>query len=196
MVDADSASSARVEKLRNVSLSFVRSFGAGLSGPECLDKFFTSSPKIIEHGPHFANERLPFLAITFNGRRHQGQPKAETCDDYYDLLTSTLALVPGTVRIPSKQDIGVDPDRGIVTVRLHAKFKSKKTGKAWVSKMLQIPGTPESSSSALRCSDAADFAQEEDFVYVLREFDENYKIGYQELWADPLSAWLAVGDPS
>jgi hypothetical protein len=30
-------------------------------------------------------------------------------------------------------------------------------------------------------------------VHVLSEFDDNMKIGSQELWADPLSAWIAVG---
>ena len=60
----------------------------------------------------------------------------------------------------------VDPERRTVTVKLHAKFASVRTGKSW----------------------------EEDFIYVLSEFDEDYKIGKQELWADPLSAWVAVGD--
>ena len=153
--------------MRSTALNFCRSFGAGLSGPECLDKFFTPSPKITEHGPHWANERLPFLARTFVGRRHsEAKGTTSTCDDYYHLLTSTLALVPGTVNIPSKQDVAADPDHGIVTVRLQAKFKSVKTGKAWL----------------------------EDFVYVLSEFDEEGKIGCQQLWADPLSAWLAVGN--
>ena len=55
-----------------------------------------------------------------------------------------------------------------VTVKLHAKFASVKTGKSW----------------------------EEDFVYVLSEFDDDYKIGKQELWADPLSAWVAVTAPT
>ena len=166
---ADSSTTlSKAERMRSTALDFCRSFGAGLSGPECLDKFFTPNPKITEHGPHWANERLPFLARTFTGRRH-GQPKEEgsttTCDDYYDLLTSTLALVPGTVTVPSKHDVAADPDHGIVTVPLQAKFKSVKTGKAWLEK----------------------------FVYVLSDFDEDGKIGYQQLWADPLSAWLAVG---
>ena len=60
----------------------------------------------------------------------------------------------------------VDAEGGTVTVKLRAKFASVKTGKDW----------------------------EEDFVYVLSEFDEEGKIGSQELWADPLSAWVAVGD--
>ena len=60
----------------------------------------------------------------------------------------------------------VDSKRETVTIKLRARFASIKTGKSW----------------------------EEHFVYVLSEFDEDYKIGSQELWADPLSAWMAVQD--
>lgn len=35
---------------------------------------------------------------------------------------------------------------------------------------------------------------EEDFVYRLSGFDEEGRIGHWEIWADPLSAWDAVGD--
>ena len=49
-------------------------------------------------------------------------------------------------------------------MKLHGKFASVKTGKSW----------------------------EEDFVYILSEFDEEGRIGRQEIWADPLSAWMAV----
>lgn len=52
-----------------------------------------------------------------------------------------------------------------MTVKLQAGFKSVRTGKGW----------------------------EEEFVYVLSEFDDEGRIGRQELWADPLSAWVAVG---
>ena len=56
--------------------------------------------------------------------------------------------------------------KGMVTVKLQADFKSIKTGKQW----------------------------HEDFVYILSDFDDEGKIGSQELWADPLSAWVAVGE--
>jgi len=36
-----------------------------------------------------------------------------------------------------------------------------------------------------------DIQWSEEFVYVLSEFDESGKIGRWEVWADPLSAWLA-----
>ena len=60
----------------------------------------------------------------------------------------------------------VDGEMGTVTIKLHAEFASVKTGKGW----------------------------EEDFIYVLSDFDEDMKIGSQELWADPLSAWMAVSE--
>ncbi len=60
----------------------------------------------------------------------------------------------------------VDAEKGTVTVKLQAKFASVKTGTEW----------------------------EEHFIYVLSEFNDEGKIGSQELWADPLSAWVAVGE--
>ena len=56
--------------------------------------------------------------------------------------------------------------RGVVTVKMRARFESIKSGRGW----------------------------EEEFVYVLSGFDDEGRIGRQELWADPLSAWVAVGE--
>lgn len=96
-----------------------------------------------------------------------------TCDDYYDLLTATLSSHPCEKTVPSSDQIVVDTQAkspsgnpGVVTVKLQAEFKSIKTGKGWA----------------------------EEFIYLLSDFDEDGKIGNQELWADPLSAWVAVGD--
>lgn len=66
--------------------------------------------------------------------------------------------------MPPVEEFLVDAENGTVTIKLHARFASVKTGKDW----------------------------EEDFVYILSQFDEDGKIGCQELWADPLSAWVAV----
>ncbi|KAK4691214.1 hypothetical protein P7C71_g5738, partial [Lecanoromycetidae sp. Uapishka_2] len=159
----------KADRMRDTAEAFCKAFVSGLSPSETLDKFFTSNPKIFEHGPSWATERLPFLGVVFQGRRTERNSDASehaTCDDYYDLLTSTLSFHPNDDTIPSKEKFMVDPVVGSVTIKLHAKFASVKTGKSW----------------------------EEDFVYVLSEFDENLKIGSQELWADPLSAWMAVGD--
>ena len=156
----------KAEKMRSTAYDFCQSFAAGTPGPDCLDKYFTASPKIKESGPQWAVKRLPFLATTFEGRRGKAQVTQNSCDEYYDLLTSTLSFDPTSVVIPNKEKLAVDPEGGVVTVKLHAKFSSVKTGKSW----------------------------EEDFVYVLSEFDHDGKIGFQEMWTDPLSAWFAVGD--
>ena len=151
------------EAMRSTAYSFCSSFAAGMSGPDCLDKYFTATPLILEHGPSWATTRLPFLATTFEGRRSDPESSGMTCDDYYDLLSHTLSFDPSSVAVPDKESLAVDEKAGMVTVKLHARFSSVKTGRSW----------------------------EEDFVYVLSNFNEDGRIGRQELWADPLSAWMA-----
>lgn len=157
------------ERMRSTAEGFCKAFVAGAPPSETLDNYFTAHPKILEHGPEWATERLPFLGVTFEGRRTSGNARDETnrtCDDYYDLLTSTLSFHPTEDTLPPNEQFMIDPEKRTVTIKLHAKFASVKTGKSW----------------------------NEDFIYVLSEFDEDFKIGSQELWADPLSAWVAVGD--
>ena len=159
----------RASGIRDTAEAFCKAFIAGSPPTETLNKYFTPDAKILEHGPAWASECLPFLGITFQGRRSQRLSNASlknTCDDYYDLLTSVLSFHPSKDTLPPKEDFMVDPKRETVTIKLRARFASIKTGKSW----------------------------EEQFVYVLSEFDEDYKIGSQELWADPLSAWMAVQD--
>ena len=55
--------------------------------------------------------------------------------------------------------------KGVVSVVGKASFASKKTGKGW----------------------------HEEFIYRFSGFDEQGRIGHWEIWADPLSAWVAVG---
>ena len=153
--------------MRDTAEAFCKAFIAGKPPSETLDKYFTPDATIHEHGPIWAAERLPFLGTTFQGRSSQKFDNASlkyTCDDYYDLLTSVLSFHPSNDTLPPKEKFMVDPVCGTVMIKLHAKFVSVRTGKSW----------------------------EEDFVYVLSEFDEHHKIGSQELWADPLSAWMAV----
>lgn len=155
------------ERLRSTAEGFCKAFIAKAPPSDTLDKYFSANPKILEHGPQWANERLPFLGVTFEGRRPDGkahEASSRTCDDYYDLLTSILSFHPAEDTLPRKEQFMVDPEQKTVTIKLRAIFASVKTGKGWT----------------------------EDFVYVLSEFDENFKIGSQELWADPLSAWVAV----
>ena len=166
--------------IRSTAESFCNAFVSGSAPTEMLDKYFTSNPTIHEHGPSWATERLPFLSKTFQGRRQSGLETGSssltgtTCDDYYDLLTATLSFHPTEKTVPSSEQFIVDADasnpgggsKGAVAIKLQAEFKSIKTGKGW----------------------------EEEFVYILSDFDEDGKIGRQELWADPLSAWVACGE--
>lgn len=176
MTDSDS----RADIMRSTAESFCKAFVSGTVPTEMLDRYFNSNPQIHEHGPAWATERLPFLGKTFEGRRQQrwsdGSDSASgtTCDDYYDLLAATLSFNPTEKTLPSSDQFVVDAEavgpgggrKGAVTIKLQGEFKSLKTGKGW----------------------------EEQFVYILSDFDEDGKIGRQELWADPLSAWLAVGE--
>jgi hypothetical protein len=68
--------------------------------------------------------------VTFQGRWAEATSNAKTtCDDYYDLLTSTLSFHPSDNTMPSKERFMVDPVLGSVTTKLHARFASVKTGK-------------------------------------------------------------------
>ena len=160
---------AKAETLHSTSHAFCIAFLSGASPYETLDKYFTSHPTILEHAPSWASQRLPFLGIEFSGRRPPAtshKPEGRTCDDYYDLLSSTLKFHPPDEEAwPRKEDFVVDAERGIVVIKLKGRFESMSTGKGW----------------------------DEEFVYLLSEFDGEGRIGRQELWADPLSAWQAVG---
>lgn len=163
----------RAEAIRTAAQSLCKAFAAGESPYKTLDTYFTRDPQILEHGPLIPS--LPFLGTAFSGRRRSdssspssslssSKKQETTCDDHYDLLTSMLSFRPDDQTVPPRERFFVDAENGAVTVRLHTRFASVKTGKSW----------------------------EEDFVYVLSEFDEDARIGRQELWADPLSAFMAV----
>lgn len=175
---------SRAALLRNTALSFCTCFTMGKAPSQILDDHFTpAAPRITEHGPTWAAARLPFLGHTFTGR--------DMCMQYFELLGSILAFEPVEDTFPSEEGFVVDPEavdepvndlhstvfyaeqedkegvqRGVVTVTAKARFRAVKTGWSW----------------------------EERFIYRLSEFDENGKIGHWEVWADPLSAWMAVGN--
>jgi hypothetical protein len=138
------------------------------------EHFTTENPRITEHGPSWANTLLPFLGKTFCG--------IEGCKEYFALLAQTLEFIPLQDSFPrSKEGFIVDDcaevgtadagvgkgwdGRGAVVIVGKGKFKAVKTEKEW----------------------------EERFIYRLSEFDEDGRIGHWEIWADPLSAWVAVG---
>ncbi|TKA83795.1 hypothetical protein B0A55_00025 [Friedmanniomyces simplex] len=153
------------------------------------EHFTPTNPQITEHGPGWASKRLPFLGKTFASKGE--------CLEYFRLLAKTLEFIPHArtfplsgegfvvddqACVPSGDDggggggggggsghhggVGKGWDgRGVVSVVGQAKFRAVGTGREW----------------------------EEEFCYRLSGFDEEGRIGHWEVWADPLSAWVAVG---
>lgn len=155
----------RDARLRSQVEAFCNAFLSGDPPGSTLDKLFVpSNPKITEHGPPWASSRLPFLGRTFVGRSKSTSSGA-TCDDYFTLLGQTLRFHPSENTFPPVEQFVVDSIANAVSVVAHARFESIKTGKSW----------------------------EEDFIYRLSGFDQEGRIGHWEIWADPLSAWEAVG---
>lgn len=174
------AAETRSSLIRQRAQKFCAAFLDLANNPpeKMLDEHFTTlNPQITEHGPAWANKRLPFLGKTFSGR--------DGCLEYFSFLADTLEFIPNLNTFPGKEGFVVDdmtsvasgggPEhsgmglgwdgRGAVSVVGKAKFKAVKTGKDW----------------------------DEQFIYRLSGFDEEGKIGHWEVWADPLSAWAAVG---
>ena len=163
---------ARTTLLRSQVHAFCQAFLSSKPPTETLDQHFTRDPRITEHGPSWATCRHPFLGLTFRGLRTASTPRSSStpCDDYFALLSQTLAFHPDAHTFPPSADFIVDASAhggtGAVSVVAHAWFQSVRTEKSW----------------------------EEDFVYRLSGFDEEGRIGHWEIWVDPLSAWDAVGD--
>lgn len=82
------------------------------------------------------------------------------------MMTEALDMSLDKNSFPGKEDFIVDAESGMASVVGKGRFTSKKTGKGW----------------------------DEQFIYRFSEFDASGKIGHWEIWADPLSAWEAVGE--
>lgn len=166
---------SRESTLRSVAQEFCKAFiYGGTAPPQLLSQYFSASPQILEHGPEWITERLPFAGQQFEGRRSASSPGNEkTCDDYFDLLGATLSLQPHENSLPEQDCYVVDSQTkyggaaqpGAVVVRAHARLGCAHNDSTW----------------------------EEHFVFILSQFDEEGKIGKLEIWADNLSAWVAVG---
>ena len=139
--------------------------------PKLITKYFTpANPRITEHGPEWARTRLPFLAKTFSGESE--------CEEYFTLLAQVLTMKLENDAFPAPEsgeyvvDVAATAEKeegelkGVVTVVGTGTFASIKTGKEWSEK----------------------------FIYRFSGFDREGRIGHWEIWADPLSAWVAVGD--
>jgi len=80
-------------------------------------------------------------------------------------MTDVLDMALPDDAFPGKGGFIVDVEAGMVSVVGKGRFTSKKTGKGW----------------------------DEQFIYRFSGFDGQGRIGHWEIWADPLSAWEAVG---
>jgi hypothetical protein len=90
----------------------------------------------------------------------------EGCEEYFRVMTGGLEMLLTNDAFPAKEGFIVDAEAGMVSVVGQGSFKSRKTGKGW----------------------------DEQFIYRCSGFDDEGKIGHWEIWADPLSAWDAVGE--
>ncbi|KAL8990363.1 MAG: hypothetical protein Q9177_000973 [Variospora cf. flavescens] len=119
-------------------------------------------------------------------------------DTYYALLSSTLEFKPTPETLPDLDAYAVDEAKGVVSVRLKGGFEAKKKkGRA-----------DEEEGGIGRKKERR--AWTEEWVYLVRfeaqgegegEEEEEQgktrkrrrKIERLDIWADPLSAWVAVG---
>ncbi|CAI6273187.1 unnamed protein product [Periconia digitata] len=157
----------RETTLRHVTHSFCNALLSPPPSPsDLLAQFFTSTPTIHEHGPSFATPRLPFLGHAFTG--------FEACESYFALLDNTLSMELPADAFPGPEGFVVDVDavvagvqgKGVVNVVGKGRFESKKSGEGW----------------------------DEVFGYRFSGFDDEGRFERWEIWADPLSAWVAVGE--
>lgn len=164
------ASVVRATEIRHTASLFCHALHS-TSLSELIKIYFNpKNPRITEHGPDWARDRLPFLSKTFSG--------ISGCEEYFELLSQTLSMNVGDDTFPPPGSAGYVVDAsavanegekpGVVSVVGKASFSSIKTGKSW----------------------------EEQFIYRFSDFDDYGRIGHWEIWADPLSAWVAVGEGS
>ncbi|KAF2088255.1 hypothetical protein K490DRAFT_73207 [Saccharata proteae CBS 121410] len=86
------------------------------------------------------------------------------CVSYFSLLSETLKMQLSGDSFPGPEGFIVDAEANMVSVVGGGRFESVRTGKSWTER----------------------------FAYRLSGWDEDGKIGHWEIWADPLSAWVAV----
>lgn len=88
------------------------------------------------------------------------------CEEYFRLLGETLEMQLAADAFPGPEGFIVDAEAGMVSVVGKGRFVSRRTGKGW----------------------------DEQFVYRFGGFDGEGRFAHWEIWADPLSAWEAVGE--
>ncbi|KAL8971289.1 MAG: hypothetical protein Q9197_003364, partial [Variospora fuerteventurae] len=127
----------------------------------------------------------------------------DTMDTYYALLSSTLEFQPTPETLPDLDAYAVDEAKGIVSVRLKGGFAAKK------KKKKKQKGRADEEEEGTGRKKERRRAWTEEWVYLVRfeaqgegeeEEEEEVKtrkrrrkIERLDIWADPLSAWVAVG---
>lgn len=182
---------ARRAQLLHRARAFCAAFGSSKppSPQKILDEHFRPEepssapalpwPRITEHGPEFARDRLPFLGRTFHGR--------DECLEYFRLLGEVLKLGGDGASFPAK-DEGYAIDVHAMSDDFLWGRQEGREGVGWANK-----GVVSVVGHAIFTSVKTDRSWEETFTYRLSGFDEDGNVGHWEIWADPLSAWCAVG---
>ncbi|KAF2679283.1 hypothetical protein K458DRAFT_314614 [Lentithecium fluviatile CBS 122367] len=88
------------------------------------------------------------------------------CEEYFRLLSDVLEMQLPADAFPGLEGFIVDAEADMVSVVGKGRFVSRKTGTGW----------------------------DEQFIYRFGGFDGEGRVGRWEIWADPLSAWEAVGE--
>jgi hypothetical protein len=160
----------RAHVLRDRSHAFCKALISPPPPEELISTYFKKdNPRIIEYGPKWCRDRLPFLHTTF-----QGVSGANSCQTYFEVLSEFLKMRLPEDAFPRAGGFIVDAgvvvegsqSGGAVCVTGKGTFESVKTGKSY----------------------------DETFMYRLSDFDEEGRIGCWEIWSDSLSAWDAVGE--
>ena len=104
-------------------------------------------------------------------------------DDYYALLGATLKFKPTRSTLPDLAKFNVDEEKGVVSVVLEGGFESLRTGKGWWERFVYVVGFEGVGGDGEGEGEGAGKGKGKGEM----------KIRRLDLWADPLSAWVAVG---
>lgn len=107
---------------------FCQHFVSGSSPGILLDAVFTTqTPRIHEHGPEWARQKLPFLHKQWLGRGDG----SDTTDQYFNMLGQTLRFFPAEDTIPAAKSFVVDPFNESGMIRAKCKLQSVATDVSW-----------------------------------------------------------------
>jgi hypothetical protein len=113
--------------LQDSTMAFCSALLSPPSPLDLLSRFFRpDNPRIVEHGPSWANARLPFLGKTFTG--------IEECISYSKILSEVLEMHLSSDAFPDIAGYIVDSKAnsgGMVGVVGKGRFVRKKKGKVF-----------------------------------------------------------------